>query len=225
MRTSLAAMMATSLLILSPASRAADGWTWQGSIYGFFPDIGGTTAFPVSGGGSVTVDAEKIIESLKFTFMGSLEARKGAWGIYTDVVYIDLGGSKSQTRDFSVGGASLPAGVDGNLHYDLKGWSWTLAGTYQIANDSNSRADVVFGARMLDIDQTLNYELNGNIGSLPLPTRSGEARADLSNWDAIVGVKGRFALGHGSKWFVPYYLDVGTGDSDLTWQAIGGVGY
>lgn len=24
---------------------------------------------------------------------------------------------------------------------------------------------------------------------------------------------------------MPYYLDVGTGDSDLTWQAMGGMGY
>ena len=24
---------------------------------------------------------------------------------------------------------------------------------------------------------------------------------------------------------MPYYVDVGTGDSDLTWQAIGGIGY
>ena len=27
------------------------------------------------------------------------------------------------------------------------------------------------------------------------------------------------------EWFVPWYLDVGTGQTDLTWQAIGGVGY
>ncbi len=27
------------------------------------------------------------------------------------------------------------------------------------------------------------------------------------------------------KWFVPYYLDVGAGDSKSTWQAVTGVGY
>jgi hypothetical protein len=26
-------------------------------------------------------------------------------------------------------------------------------------------------------------------------------------------------------WFVPYYLDVGTGESRLTWQILGGIGY
>ena len=31
-------------------------------------------------------------------------------------------------------------------------------------------------------------------------------------------------LGDGN-WYVPYYVDVGTGDSDLTWQAVAGIGY
>jgi hypothetical protein len=47
----------------------------------------------------------------------------------------------------------------------------------------------------------------------------------VSNWDAIAGLKGRVALGEGRHWFVPYYFDVGTGESSLTWQAMAGVGY
>jgi hypothetical protein len=47
----------------------------------------------------------------------------------------------------------------------------------------------------------------------------------LTNWDAIVGLKGRFAFGESRKWFVPYYADIGAGDSKFTWQAMGGVGY
>ena len=47
----------------------------------------------------------------------------------------------------------------------------------------------------------------------------------LSNWDAIVGLKGRLALGSDGKWFAPYYADIGAGDSKLTWQVMGGVGY
>lgn len=225
-RHSLLAAAAAVVSLQALPAAAADGWQWQGALYGYFPDMGGTTDFPAGGSSpGVTVDAAKIIDSLKFTFMGSLEGRKGLWGVYTDVVYMDLGGSKYGTRDFSVGGLPLPGGVDGNVHYDLKGWAWTLGGTWRLASDAHSAADLVFGARMLDIDQTLRYELNGDIASLPLPGRSGESKAGFTNWDAIVGVKGRFAFGDGGKWFVPWYLDVGTGDSDLTWQAMGGVGY
>jgi hypothetical protein len=49
--------------------------------------------------------------------------------------------------------------------------------------------------------------------------------ASLRNWDGIVGVKGRYAFAEGGKWFIPYYVDIGTGESKFTWQAMGGVGY
>ena len=47
----------------------------------------------------------------------------------------------------------------------------------------------------------------------------------MTNTDFIVGMKGRASFGEGGRWFIPWYLDVGTGQSDLTWQAIGGLGY
>jgi hypothetical protein len=40
-----------------------------------------------------------------------------------------------------------------------------------------------------------------------------------------VGVTGRVALGSSTRWTVPFYIDVGGGQSDLTWQAAGGVSY
>ncbi|WP_161827380.1 hypothetical protein [Steroidobacter agaridevorans] len=36
---------------------------------------------------------------------------------------------------------------------------------------------------------------------------------------------GQGAFGQEHKWVIPYYLDVGTGDSDTTWQASLGLGY
>ena len=27
------------------------------------------------------------------------------------------------------------------------------------------------------------------------------------------------------NWFIPYYVDMGTGDSTFTWQGMGGIGY
>jgi hypothetical protein len=76
---------------------------------------------------------------------------------------------------------------------------------------------------MLNIKQTLNWSLANSIPELP--ARSGEASVDATNWDAIIGLKGRYYLGAERKWFLPYYVDIGTGQSDLTWQVNGGVGY
>ena len=44
-------------------------------------------------------------------------------------------------------------------------------------------------------------------------------------WDGVVGVKGNAYLGDERKWFIPYYFDIGTGQSDLTWQVNAGIGY
>ena len=38
-------------------------------------------------------------------------------------------------------------------------------------------------------------------------------------------MRGRASFGKDDRWFIPYYVDVGTGDSDLTWQGIIGGGY
>ena len=55
--------------------------------------------------------------------------------------------------------------------------------------------------------------------------RSGTTVVEQSVWDAIVGVKGTYAFGSERKWFVPYYFDIGTGQSKLTYQVAGGLGY
>ena len=71
----------------------------------------------------------------------------------------------------------------------------------------------------------MNWGITGNVGSIPVPDRTGAAKADLANWDAVIGVRGRFAFGAQKAWFIPYYLDFGTGESDFTFQGVAGLGY
>jgi hypothetical protein len=85
--------------------------------------------------------------------------------------------------------------------------------------------DVLAGARLLQAKPTLGYSITGELGPVVLPGRSGTKQVDESLWDGIVGVKGRYAFGDDRKWFVPFYLDVGTGQTQLTWQRATGVGY
>ena len=49
-------------------------------------------------------------------------------------------------------------------------------------------------------------------------------RISVDLFDGIIGARGRLGFGN-SPWFVPYYIDVGAGSSDLTWQGAVGVGY
>ena len=210
---------------VAPAQQLTDQWQFRGSIYGWLPDVGGKTTFPAGAGSSVGVDSSSILDALEFAFMGTLEAQKGRWGVFTDVIYLNLGESKSQTRDLTIGGVDLPAGVTGDVSLDLKAWLWTLAGSYRVVTQPTHTLDVLAGARMVDIRQKLDWQFSADIGGTQPPPRSGSSDVDFRNWDAIIGVKGRLAFGANREWFIPYYLDVGSGDSDLTWQGVTGIGY
>ena len=224
--TTLTAGVAAALISGSAAAQSTDDWKFQAGIYVWLPTIDGTTAFPPSDGGSgAGVDIDTIIEDLKMAFMGSFEARRGQFGLFTDAVYVDIGDDKSGTRELSLGGVPLPADVSANVGFDLKGWAWTLTGLYQAVRTPEASLDVIGGVRLLDLKDTLDWTLTGNVGSVALPDRTGARGDTLQNWDAIIGVRGRLAFGEARRWFAPYHLDVGTGDSDLTWQAMAGLGY
>lgn len=204
-----------------------DSWQFGASFYGWFPDLSGQTSFTPPGGGSgaISVDIENILENLEFTMMGSVEARKGRWGVFTDLIYMDLGASQTETRKMTFGEQELPVDATANVNLDLTSWIWSLAGSYQVLDKGWLKMDVIAGTRFVNVDQVLSWNITGNVGEIPIPERGGNAEVELSNWDAIVGARGRFEFGSQKSIFVPYELDVGGGDSDLTWQAVLGIGY
>ncbi|MCA3218625.1 MAG: hypothetical protein ING59_08725 [Burkholderiales bacterium] len=218
--------MTAHLPLPAEAQSTTAPWTFQASIYAYLPTIGGRTSFPVppGGGNSVSVDVDTILDNLKFTFMGTFEARRGTYGMFTDVMYLNIGEDVSGTRAVSIGGV-LPIGGAADAAFDQKGWVWTLGGTYNVLSTPTYSMDLIGGLRLLDIKQELTWTLTGNVGSVPVVDRSGRRDASLQNWDGVVGVKGRAVLGASGAWFMPYYFDIGTGESDLTWQGIVGLGY
>lgn len=223
-----AALLALALIAPGSASaqRVSDEWKFNAVIYGWFPSIGGKTNFPAANGGTdVNVDIDKILDNLKFVFMGSFEARKGRWGMLTDIVYMDVGGSKQKTRDFNYGGNPLPIGVQGDASLDIKGAIGTIAGTYRAFEQPDAVVDFLAGARVLSVKTTLDTELNGDFGNGQIVLRKNNNSERVSNWDGIIGAKGRSAFGSNREWFIPWYLDAGAGDSHFTWQAYAGLGY
>ena len=144
-----AAMLAACIGMLSPLAVQAqipeDKWTFQAILYGYFPDLGGTTKFPErTGGSTIDVSIGNILSSLNFTFMGEFEARRGRWGIFTDIIYLDVSGDKNGTRDFTIGRQGIPAGLSANLDVGIKGTLWTLGGEYLVVNDRAANVYVVY---------------------------------------------------------------------------------
>ncbi len=219
--------MALSAGICCPlqAQAQADGpWRFSASLYGYLPSLDGSASVPVdSAGNTINVGAEQILDNLKFTFMGAFDAHNGRWGVFTDLIYLDLGDSEQQTREFSIGNVGLPAGTASDIAWDLRGLAWTSAGQYRLVSDPSITLDAIGGVRLFQLKQSFRWNITGNLGPITPAGRSGEASAKLSNWDTIAGVKGRYALG--ANWSFPFYADIGTGESDLTWQLAGGVSY
>jgi len=211
------------------AQSDAEAWKWRGTIYLWGAGIAGTVTVPTGETTSVSADFNDLLKSLDLGVMGLLEARKGRWGGLVDLIYMDLSNSNSGTRSLGFSGPggriTIPADVSLNVDAGVKGTVWTLAGTYTAVEKPNYQMALVGGARYLDLNNDLSWQANGNIGPLPPSVRSGSATAKLRNWDAIIGVRGRADLDGGGKWYVPYHFDIGTGDSELTWQALGGIAY
>lgn len=204
----------------------ADTWRYSASIYLYMPSVGGSSKVPVdSGGTTINVDASQILDTLKFTFMGNLDAHNGRWGAFTDFIYLNFGDTKEGSRDFTIGDSGLPAGTTANLDWTLKGVAWTVAGQYRVASTPDLTVDALFGTRLLDIRTTLKWDIAGSLGPIAPEGRTGSNETKLSNWDAIVGAKGRYVFGESRKWSVPFYVDVGAGQSELTWQAAAGISY
>ena len=217
-----------SAALFTSGAQAGEQEPWQFglSIYGWFPDISGKTAFtPPGGGGDFEIGVDQILDNLEFTLMGRFDARKGNGGLLVDMIYMGVGNSQSGVTEGTIGGTPIPVGASASVNLDLDSWIWTLAGYYRMVNQSESTFDMLAGLWYIDVEQKVDWSITGSVGSLPPGDLTGTGEASLSNWDLIIGARGRFAFGANNTWFVPYYIDAGAGDSDFTWQGIAGIGY
>ncbi|MDN3922900.1 hypothetical protein [Roseateles violae] len=229
LRLALAAAAALTGLAAAPAGAQSatptEGpWRFAATLYVYLPSVDASTTVPADGGGG-TINFD-ITDKLKFMLMGSLDAHNGRWGGFSDLVYLNLGKSDAVNRDFTIGNIGLPVDTAAQTDWDLKGFSWTLAGQYRLLGDpAGLTLDALGGSRLLDIKSKITWALSGSIGNLQPAGRNGSHDSKISLWDGIVGVKGRYAFGPDSRWSVPLYADVGAGQSKLTYQLAGGLAY
>jgi len=191
-----------------------DGWHFDANVYLWGASIGGKTA----NGDDLNVSFTDLLKSLEFGFMGGVGARNGNWSLMTDVMYMKLRHENSNQVTATVG----PMGHEINISTDatlrIQAWVVTPAIGYNIADTNKIRIDVLAGARYLWLKPELDLEVNG-----PLQPRNKTISDSKGVWDGIVGIKGNVKLD--KKWYVPYYADMGAGDSPFTCQTLVGVGY
>jgi len=206
----LSCLYISAMLFASPQAQAQDAddnWHLTGELYLWGASISGTTRI----GGDIDVGIDDLLDNLDFAMMGGLEARKGKWSLIGDVIYLDVSADKSGSLT-DLGLATVTADVG------VEGWVSNLLAGYNLANTETASADVVFGARYLDVDAKLNISVTS-----PVQTPGLDFSGGVDSWDGVVGLRG--GIGLSKSFYIPYYVDVGTGQADFTWQAILGIGY
>lgn len=211
------------------ADAAPDLWdgNWHFSLtpYVWLPGISASTRYQVPGTGTVQNNTNNDIFSyLSGAFMLEGTARKGQWGIYSDVDWVNF--SNEEGRFTRVGGARIAGSAGLNTSWDLKGGLFNVAGLYSVAHGQSGFFDVLAGVRYLWLKGNVNWDftLTGNGGLVNL-ARSGRLRGQTNLTDGIVGVRGIWTPFDNKNVFFPYYADIGGGGSDTTAQAKIGVGY
>ena len=199
-------------------SSVDNGWQYAAGIYLWGAGIGGH-----SGSGSeIDVSFKDIFSGLNAGFMGSFEARKDKWLVFTDLVYLDVSADDKTKVTVPVGPGlgpgPVPVDITTKVDVDLKGTVFQLVGGYNLISEGPLKLDLLAGARYLDLDTDITVDLSSIGGS-----RNTKFSDSGSVWDGIVGVKGNYNLN--PRWSLPYYADIGTGQSDFTWQVVAGVSY
>lgn len=167
-------------------------------------------------GGSVEVDNSMVFDNLDFAFMGELQHRRDEWLYGLDLIYADL--SKGVDASVPVQ-SSQPDGystVDANV--DLSSKTTMVHGFigYRWFDDPAWEFYTTGGIRYTRFDTELKGDIEGS--GVKYSAEDTEVFTDIT-----VGVHGRYRLT--PNWSFPFLADVGTGGSDVSWQAFAAASY
>ena len=231
MLAALAAFSLSASPAIAPAADRVDpydgGWHFTLTPYLWLPNGNGTINGKVPGSrlgdfsASTQIGPNDYLKNLQLGAMVTGEVRRGDWSVFTDIIYIDFGDQRSRVRKITGLEGRTLGSIDRSATTSLSATVWTLAGARTLVNQPMGNLDLLAGFRYVNVASELKLNISGTEGLIDISTRSSR---DLTEWDGIIGVKGRVRLGAG-RWYMPYYLDVGTGSSNWTWQALLGVGY
>ena len=196
---------------------AADDWKFAVTPYLWAAGFNGTATVR-SHEADVEKNFDDILDDLSFAFMVNLQARKGRFGLYTDLTYL----GQEDTHELATPGGLAPLEAETSLDSWIVdfGASWETARWGEAAPGKGGFLDLFLGGRYWTVDTEIE------VGS---PVFAGERSVESStSWvDPIVGA--RFATGLTPKLSLIGRADVGgfeIGDaSKLTWSAAAYLGW
>ena len=194
-------ILLTACLLAPGLSEAQDSgqWEWTIAPYLWASDVGLDLAVnnePVISGDAAFKDVLAKVDSV---FMGHFEGRKGRWGLYLDMIYLDL--ADSSTVAVGPGGPLLgDLMVDANMKMKL----YDAGGLYRLSDpDADVQFDLLAGVRYIDIDVDALLSLPGPSMTV-VDIATGPSETDLMLGARITGnlaerwhwmLKGDFSFG------------------------------
>lgn len=174
-------------------------WKFRVALYGWAQSLDGDVTVR---GFTAPVDLkfDDLVQDLDMAFMGLAELSHGRWGLLVDVNYADISDS-----------LTLPL-RGGTIEFNMRQWLINSYLTYGVVRDDATVFDVFAGARL----NSMELELDTGLG-----TRSND-----KTWvDPLVGL--RFQRNLSPSFFFRAVGDIGGFgvSSDLTWQAMAGLGW
>jgi hypothetical protein len=200
----LCCLQAASLPVKAATGPDADRWTFGGSVYLWAAGVEGTSAE----GDDIDIPFTELLGSLEGGLMGILAAQKGKWTVIADLLYLSIHEEDETTANL----VGLPIELD--VDVKLRGFVSTFGVAYRVIDEDRTSLDLLAGARYFDLDVDFDAEFAAQKIEY---SDSGHAL------DGIIG--GQALISLTDRWYVSFYGDVGTGDSEVTWQAWPGVGY
>jgi hypothetical protein len=229
----IAVLWLPNILITEEAmADGTDKWKFSVEPYAWLPtmemDMNFSTPSGTSGSPSVEIEPDDYLGNLEGAILLTAQARKGKWSFTADFVYMKISSSESKITSVDFIDGPAPVNTDLNIGADveMKNFISTFGGGYQVLNNQQIKLDVIAGLRYFWMETQLDWNLSGEVNGPRGETfaKNGSTKEDGDIWNGIAGLKGTILLGK-SNWFIPFYADVGAGDSDLTWQVFSGLGY
>jgi hypothetical protein len=219
-----AAMSGWALGSGSPSIDAGTQWQFAAGPYLWLPTVSGTLRFTVPGGGAdASSGPYNYLQNLRFALMLQGEARKGQWSILADTIYLNFGRHEASVNASS--GVLGARETQQDVQTSFAGTLVQLGGGRTLVWREWGYLDAVAGMRYLGVKGTLDVGIGGTVESGPGDSRNFHVGQMQNLFNGFAGVRGRATITRDGAWYIPFYLDVGTGTSKFTWQALTGVAY
>jgi len=208
----------------SPPADAGAQWQIAVGPYLWLPTVSGTFRFTVPGGGADTSSGPyNYLQNLRFALMLQGEARKGEWTVFADTIYLNFGRHESSVNATS--GVLGARETQQDVQTSFAGMLVQLGGSRTVARQEWGHVDAIAGIRYLRVKGTLDAAIGATVATGPGASSDFHVAQTQNIVDGFVGVRARATITRDGAWYIPLYLDVGTGTSKFTWQALTGLAY